>query len=348
MNTPERRRGPPGPRPFGRRDADRVALTGRQQEVLDLVAEGLENKEIGGQLGISEQAVKQQVSVLLRKYGVASRALLARTAVTMRLLGRSSPDGVRYEYLFDRAPVMIAMSRGPEHEFTLVNDAFVSLFGERGYVGRTIVECFPTQGPALIPALDLVFASGESWRSSEQRFRVRPPEGPVREVYLSLITEPIRSATGEIEGIVFYAWDVTEHVALRQRLRRLSAEQEVLLQQLPVGVVYTDALARPVLVNPVARRLLGGTFDPARPLYAQLDWSVRLLSSGAPLDPTSLPCARAIEGWPFDEEVIVRSRDGVDLRIHISARPLHDDQGVVTGAVLVLTDRGTIPATGTS
>lgn len=280
------------------------------------------------------------MSVLLRKFDVPSRAVLAQTSITMRLLGRASPEGVPYEYLFDRAPVLIAMSRGPHHELTLVNEPFVRFFGERGYVGRTFVECFPVTGPRLLPHLDRVFAAGEPWTQSELRLTVRLPDGPEREAYLSLVAEPTRDPSGRVGGIVFYGWDVTEQVAVRQRLQRVSAEQAVLLERLPVGVVYTDALARPVMVNPVARRILGGAFDGTRPLYAQLEGrSIRLVSSGESLRPDNAPSARAIAGWPFDEEVILHTRDGRDARIHISARPLHDPQGIVTGAVLILTER---------
>lgn len=342
----DRRRAPYVPRPFGRRPTDRVELTARQQEVLELVAEGLENKEIAGQLGISEQAVKQQVSVLLHKFSAPSRAVLATTAITMRLLGGSSPEGVSYEYLFDRAPVMIAMSHGPRHEFTLVNQAFVSLFGERQYVGRAFVECFPVQGAALRSPLDRVYDSGTAWRSSEERLVVHTPTGGEREVYVSLVAEPTRDASGAVDGIVFYGWDVTEQVAMRRQLRRLSAEQEELLQQLPVGVIYTDALARPVMVNPVARRILGTALDPALPLHAQADrWEVRLTSTGQPLDPARAPSAMAVAGWPFEEDLTLRTADGQALRVHVSARPLHDEQGAVTGAVLVLTQRDGSPLT---
>ena len=307
--------------------------------MLDLAAAGYENKEIAGRLGISEQAVKQQVSVLLKKFGVGSRAVLATTAMTMRLLGRTSRDGVPYEYLFDRAPVMIAMSRGPRHELALVNPAFVRFFGERDYIGRTFAECFPEASAALRADLERVLERGEAWVDAERRTRLVSPDGSEREVFLSLVAEPTREACGAIDGIVFYAWDVTEQVTVRRQLQRLSAEQEVLLQQLPVGVVYTDAVARPVMVNPTAQRILGGTFDPGRPLYAQLDgWNIRLLSTGASLTPGHAS-ATALRGWPFDEEVLFRTPSGHEARIHVSARPLHDEQGAVTGAVLVLTER---------
>lgn len=299
------------------------------------------NKEIAGRLKISEQGVKQQVSVLLRKFAVGSRAMLVRSSITMRLLGRTSTAGLLYEYLFDRAPVLIAMSRGPAHEFTLVNPAFVSLFGEREYIGRTLTECFPHADAGLLAQLDGVIERGEPWSHSRQRLPRSLPDGTAREVYLSLVAEPMRDASGGIHGIAFYAWDVTEEVAVRGRLRQLSAEQEVLLHQLPVGVIYTDALARPVLVNPVATRILGGSFDPARPLYAQLaDRNIRIASSGAPLSAANAPSAVAITDRPFDEELVARAQSGGDVALHISARPLHDEHGTVTGAVLVVSERG--------
>ena len=50
------------------------ALTGRETEVLRMIAEGLANKEIAWRLGISEHTVKFHVSSLLGKLGAGSRA----------------------------------------------------------------------------------------------------------------------------------------------------------------------------------------------------------------------------------------------------------------------------------
>jgi DNA-binding NarL/FixJ family response regulator len=48
-------------------------LTGREREVLDLVGQGLSNKLIARQLGISEHTVKFHLSSIFAKLGAASR-----------------------------------------------------------------------------------------------------------------------------------------------------------------------------------------------------------------------------------------------------------------------------------
>ena len=54
-----------------------VALTGRQREVLALVAEGSSNREIGARLGIDAGTAKLHVAGLLKRLGVANRTAAA-------------------------------------------------------------------------------------------------------------------------------------------------------------------------------------------------------------------------------------------------------------------------------
>ena len=64
---------------------DLEALTPRERQILDLVAEGRPNKEIAAVLGISERTARTHVSHVLRKLGVSSRtqaALLANRTDT--------------------------------------------------------------------------------------------------------------------------------------------------------------------------------------------------------------------------------------------------------------------------
>ena len=73
-----RQRGVRGPRPSTR--AHPAGLTAREQEVLELLAEGLRNAEIADRLVVSEKTVGHHVSSILGKLGVRSRYDAARIA----------------------------------------------------------------------------------------------------------------------------------------------------------------------------------------------------------------------------------------------------------------------------
>ncbi len=51
-------------------DLDRVKVTPRDQQVLDLLVQGCSNKEIAGQLSISPRTVKQHLRTLFLRAGI--------------------------------------------------------------------------------------------------------------------------------------------------------------------------------------------------------------------------------------------------------------------------------------
>src|SRR5205809_3626630 len=76
-------------RPQGDFDGDETPaepLTPRERQVLELLAEGLPNKAIADQLGISDQTVKFHVSSISGKLGAANRTDAVRRAVRRGLI----------------------------------------------------------------------------------------------------------------------------------------------------------------------------------------------------------------------------------------------------------------------
>ena len=61
-------------------------LTGRELEVLKLAADGLRNKEIAGELAISERTVKYHVTSIFQKFGVSNRTEAIREAGRRRII----------------------------------------------------------------------------------------------------------------------------------------------------------------------------------------------------------------------------------------------------------------------
>ena len=62
-----------------------AALTEREREILELIAEGLTNRQIGERLYLAEKTVKNYVSSLLAKLGLERRTKAAVLAA--KLLG---------------------------------------------------------------------------------------------------------------------------------------------------------------------------------------------------------------------------------------------------------------------
>jgi DNA-binding NarL/FixJ family response regulator len=62
------------------------ALTNREQEVLELVTQGLTSKEIALRLGIGRRTVESHSGNLLSKLGVRNKAQLVRRAITERMV----------------------------------------------------------------------------------------------------------------------------------------------------------------------------------------------------------------------------------------------------------------------
>lgn len=68
-------------------NADRVTLTDREQEVLQLLAQGCKHEEIGAELFISVATVRYHIKNIYRKLNVNNRVLAIQKAQALKLLG---------------------------------------------------------------------------------------------------------------------------------------------------------------------------------------------------------------------------------------------------------------------
>ena len=194
-----------------RRRAPRLSrrLTDRQALVLDLVAAGKENKEIAFELCVSEQAVKDHVSRLLDLLSVSNRAGLGGKAATMRFVGTFDIDPHWLQFLFQHAPMHVAVVSGPEHRFIAVNNAFRMASGGREIVGLTHREAFPERESSR-GFLDEVYRTGVPFSAVDlpRRF-VRVPGGPLEDGQVTVVLQPLPNADGTTGGIAIFSLDTT-------------------------------------------------------------------------------------------------------------------------------------------
>lgn len=333
--TADRRRPQPG-----RRLADLwLLLTPRQRRVLDLVATGASNKEIAAQLHVSEQAAKQQVSKLLARFGVDTRTALAQSALAIRITGQRESD-LPLEYLFDLAPVAMAMTSGPDHVFRAVNHAFTEFFGERnGWIGYRLGELLTDTEAALLPLVDAAYLAGNSIQRVGVPVHVAGGDGP-RQRSLTITVEPTRNAAGAVSGLVFFGVDVSEQIDLRVRLMTVQAQQEAIVRQLPsrVGVIVVDRSGRAVTTTGPLTEILGQPLQSDVPLATQASrYGLRWADTGLPLTRADSPSLRALAGEEITAELVGRvGGDGPPLKLRVSARPIRLSDREIVSAVLVV------------
>jgi len=304
--------------------------------VLELVAEGLENKEIGHRMGLSEQAVKEHVSTLLHRLAVRNRAALAEIATELKIVGTTDLDPEWLSYIFKRSPVMTAIVRGPDHVFVAVNAAYADASGTtEGLIGRSFREVFPA---GAIKVLDEVYATGKP--QLLHNFRGRwGRERDEEDGYAEVTLQPLPGPEG-VAGISILAVDMTDAVRARQQLIELSAEELALLDLIPSAIVVLDSRGAVAKVNRAAKALLGdGPFQAVTSESAK-PYRIRDGTTGGDLPSIDETLARALAGETFRDLrvwMFLPAR-GRDASLRIDAEPLRTADGAVRAVVAALTE----------
>jgi PAS domain S-box-containing protein len=123
--------------------------------------------------------------------------------------------------LFEQAPSFTAVLKGPELIVTMSNRAFQDLLGGRPLRDQPLFEAIPELAAEAFPGLvRQVFESGEPYvgRALPVKLQQRAG-GPLEELFLDLVFQPIKDNVGAVTGILIQGNDVTEHKRLENALR---------------------------------------------------------------------------------------------------------------------------------
>ncbi|MBB3934984.1 sensor histidine kinase [Aureimonas phyllosphaerae] len=152
-------------------------------------------------------------------------ALLQRTREIEEAYRTSRSQLDRFRHLFEQAPGLVALLRGPDHTFTFANRAYRLLAGDRELRGLPTRDVFPeAEAKGLIELLDRVYATGEAFEGSGLRVLASYPTGGLRELFLDVSFHPVRDDAGAVEGIFVQGYDRTESVRSHHRQRLLIDE----------------------------------------------------------------------------------------------------------------------------
>jgi PAS domain S-box-containing protein len=173
-----------------------------------------------------------------------------------RLLDENRRQREFLERLVDVAPVGIAVVRGPDHRFEMVNPYFQAISGtpDVPMVGRPLAKVFPD-----LPARGAIEFVETAYRT-RQTVSIREREaavGPGREqTYWNVDHVPLRSPDGDVESVLLLASEVTEHVRHRKQIEELAAALQsernilqIIMENTRAHLVYLDPEFNFVAVN---------------------------------------------------------------------------------------------------
>lgn len=136
-------------------------------------------------------------------------------------------ERTRLQSVFQHAPAFLAVLRGPELRFELVNDAYTRLIGDREVLGRPIRQALPEvveQG--FVDLLEDVLITGETYIGRETPVVLMQGDRAQDERYLNFVYQPLDELEGERSGVIVHGTDVTEQVRARREVERLLIESE--------------------------------------------------------------------------------------------------------------------------
>lgn len=175
----------------------------------------------------------------------SARELLAR-ATTHIKTARSRYEAERRLYdLFMQAPAAVVILRGPTYHVELANPTTLKIWGRTSedVLNKPLLEALPElHGQGLVQLLDGVVATGKPFVGNELKFRVdQKGNGELEDIYFTFVYAPLRNAANVIEGVMVFAYEVTDQVLARRKVE----ESEVRFRTLADNIPNLVWMARP-------------------------------------------------------------------------------------------------------
>jgi signal transduction histidine kinase/CheY-like chemotaxis protein len=255
------------------------------------------------------------------EHGVIQGMHCACVEVTDQVLAEKyrNEENERFRTLFEQAPGIMAVLRGPEHVFELTNQSYMQLIGHRQIVGKAAREALPeVVGQGFFELLDRVYSTGEPFVGHALPVRLqREPNGPLEERYIDFVYQPIRDANGDVSGIFVEGADVSARKQVEDELRAANRQKDQFLAML------AHELRNPLAPIMTAAQLLKvGRLDP-RSVANASEIIVRQASHMTDLVNDLLDVSRVTRG------LVTLEKEELDLNVIVSAaveqvRPLID------------------------
>jgi PAS domain S-box-containing protein len=135
-----------------------------------------------------------------------------------RFLKQLEAERGKLDYLFSKAPALVAVLNGPDYIFELTNPAYMQLIGYRDVIGKPVRRALPEiEGQGFFEILDNVFRTGEAFTGRELPVYIqREPAGLPEQRFVDFVFQPVFDADGMVSGIFVHGVDISEQVRARK------------------------------------------------------------------------------------------------------------------------------------
>jgi PAS domain S-box-containing protein len=220
----------------------------------------------------------------------------------------------------------------------IYNDAYRFIPGKKHpeALGKPAREVFREAWPVVGPMLENAYLTGETFHFEKLRVPI-DTGNETRDFFLDYTFCPVFE-NGKIAGLFGLLQDVTAEVLATRDLQESEARATRVLESIGDAVLVTDVNARVTSMNPVAERLTGWPLTEAR--GHGLDEVFRILdeTTRRPVESPAEKVRRLRTVVGLANHTILVRRDGTEISIDDSGAPVLDENGRLTGIVLVFRD----------
>jgi PAS domain S-box-containing protein len=233
----------------------------------------------------------------------------------------------RLRQLFEQSPSFMAVLRGPQHRFELVNPRYLQLVGHRDIIGKDVRDAMPElAGEGFFKPLDEVYATGEPFVGRSVPITIqRTPDAAPEPRFLDFVYQPIRSADGVITGIFAEGIDVTAAHDVAVALRASEAQFRAFAEAMPNQVWASPPNGQLDWFNNRTYQYAG-----AKPGELEGDGWTRMVHPDDLAPAVERWTAALASGEPYETEFRLRRADGL-YRWHLARAVLirDDDETIV-------------------
>jgi PAS domain S-box-containing protein len=225
-------------------------------------------------------------------------------------------ESERLRELFKQAPGFVAVLRGPDHVFEMVNDAYLQLVGHRSILGKPLADALPEVAQqGFDKLLDHVYETGRHFVGSAMPASLqRQPDLPLEERLVDFVYEPVRGADGAVNGIFVQGVDVTESKRASDALRVSESRASSLLEGMAEGFLLIGPDFRILQINAEGLRIDGRSPEK---IIGRSHWDVWPASVGTAVEDAYRRAMRERISVTIEHRYVFDDRHDVWLELRI-------------------------------